>query len=33
MSEIAEAAVFAVSDGAGAMTGTVLNLTCGALVD
>lgn len=33
MSEIAEAAVFAASDGAGAMTGTVLNLTCGALVD
>ncbi|MEV6275542.1 SDR family oxidoreductase [Nocardia sp. NPDC051832] len=33
LAEVAAAAVFAASDGAGAMTGTVLNLTCGALVD
>ncbi len=33
LAEVAEAAVFAASDGAGAMTGAVLNLTCGALVD
>ncbi|MEU2036869.1 SDR family NAD(P)-dependent oxidoreductase [Nocardia amamiensis] len=33
LAEVAEAAVYAASDGAGAMTGAVLNLTCGALVD
>ncbi|GAB2682060.1 SDR family NAD(P)-dependent oxidoreductase [Nocardia goodfellowii] len=33
LAEVAEAAVFAASAGAGAMTGAVLNLTCGALVD
>ncbi|MEU8899985.1 SDR family oxidoreductase [Nocardia sp. NPDC048505] len=33
LAEVAETAVFAASAGAGAMTGAVLNLTCGALVD
>ncbi|MFG1797631.1 SDR family NAD(P)-dependent oxidoreductase [Nocardia sp. NPDC049149] len=33
LAELAEAAVFAASDGAGAMTGAILNLSCGALVD
>jgi len=33
LAEVAAAAVFAASDGAGAMTGTVLDLTCGAIVD
>jgi 3-oxoacyl-[acyl-carrier protein] reductase len=32
LSEIGAAAVFAASDGAGAMTGAVLDLTCGAIV-
>jgi NAD(P)-dependent dehydrogenase (short-subunit alcohol dehydrogenase family) len=32
LSDVAEAAVFAVSDGAGATTGTVIDLTCGAIV-
>jgi 3-oxoacyl-[acyl-carrier protein] reductase len=31
--EVAQAAVFAASDGAGAMTGTVFNLTCGSVLD
>jgi 3-oxoacyl-[acyl-carrier protein] reductase len=31
--EVAAAAVFAASDDAGAMSGAVLNLTCGAIVD
>ncbi|MDQ3424954.1 MAG: SDR family oxidoreductase, partial [Actinomycetota bacterium] len=33
LAEVAGAAVFAASDDAGAMTGAVLNLTCGAIVD
>ncbi len=33
LTEVAETAVYAASDGAGAMTGAVLNLSCGALVD
>ncbi|GHJ44227.1 short-chain dehydrogenase [Catellatospora sp. TT07R-123] len=33
LDDVAEAAVFAASDRAAAMTGTVLNLTCGSLVD
>jgi 3-oxoacyl-[acyl-carrier protein] reductase len=33
LEEIASAAAFAASDGAGAMTGAVMNLTCGSLVD
>lgn len=33
LDQVAAAAVFAASDAGGAMTGTVLNLTCGALVD
>lgn len=33
LDEIASAAAFAASDGAGAMTGAVMNLTCGTLVD
>lgn len=33
LDEIASAAAFAVSDGAGAMTGAIMNLTCGTLVD
>jgi len=33
LAEAAGAAVFAASDDAGAMTGAVLNLTCGAIVD
>ncbi|MEV0247400.1 SDR family oxidoreductase [Nocardia sp. NPDC050712] len=33
LAEVSEAAVFAASEGAGAMTGAILNLTCGALVD
>lgn len=33
LAEVAGAAVFAASDRAGAMTGAVLNLTCGAIVD
>ncbi|WP_194819896.1 SDR family oxidoreductase [Nocardia sp. XZ_19_385] len=33
LAEVAEAAVYAATAGAGAMTGAVLNLTCGALTD
>jgi 3-oxoacyl-[acyl-carrier protein] reductase len=33
LDEVASAAAFAASDGAGAMTGAVMNLTCGSLVD
>jgi NAD(P)-dependent dehydrogenase (short-subunit alcohol dehydrogenase family) len=33
LEEVASAAVFAASDGAGAMTGAVMNLTCGSLFD
>jgi len=33
LAEVAGAAVFAASDQAGAMTGAVVNLTCGAVVD
>jgi enoyl-[acyl-carrier-protein] reductase (NADH) len=33
LSEVAETAAFLASDRAGAMTGTVANLSCGALVD
>jgi enoyl-[acyl-carrier-protein] reductase (NADH) len=33
LSEIAETAAFLASDRAGAMTGTVVNLSAGALVD
>lgn len=33
LNEIGAAAVYAASDNAGAMTGAVLNLTCGAIVD
>ncbi|MGW4845296.1 SDR family NAD(P)-dependent oxidoreductase [Nocardia brasiliensis] len=33
LTEVAETAVYAVSDAAGAMTGAILNLSCGALVD
>jgi 3-oxoacyl-[acyl-carrier protein] reductase len=33
LAEIGAAAVFAASDQAGATTGAVLNLTCGAIVD
>jgi enoyl-[acyl-carrier-protein] reductase (NADH) len=33
LAEVAETAVFMASDKAGAMTGTVANLTCGTLLD
>jgi len=33
LAEVAESAAFLASDQAGAMTGAVLNLTCGAIVD
>ena len=33
LDEVAETAAFMASDRAGAMTGTVANLTCGALLD
>jgi hypothetical protein len=33
LSEVAETAVFVASDHAGAMTGAVVNLTCGGIVD
>lgn len=33
LAQVANSAVFAASDNAGAMTGTVLNLSCGAIVD
>ena len=33
LAEVADAAVFAASGHAGAMTGAVVNLTCGAIVD
>lgn len=33
LDQVAEVAVFMASDGAGAMTGTVVNLSCGMLVD
>ena len=33
LAEVASAAVFAASDAAGAMTGTVLNLSCGSVMD
>lgn len=31
--EVADAAVFAASDRASAMTGTIMNLTCGSIMD
>lgn len=33
LAEVADTAAFVASDGAGAMSGAVLNLTCGAIVD
>lgn len=33
LAEVASFAAFAASDGAGAMTGAIANLTCGSLVD
>jgi 3-oxoacyl-[acyl-carrier protein] reductase len=33
LAEVANAATFVASDRAGAMTGTVVNLTCGSVVD
>jgi len=33
LAEVAQTAAFMASDKAGAMTGTIANLTCGALVD
>lgn len=33
LAEVASTAVFLASDGAGAITGAVVNLTCGAVVD
>lgn len=33
LAEVADTAAFVVSDHAGAMTGAVVNLTCGAIVD
>jgi NAD(P)-dependent dehydrogenase (short-subunit alcohol dehydrogenase family) len=33
LQEVANAAAFIASDRAGAMTGTVANLTCGSIVD
>jgi 3-oxoacyl-[acyl-carrier protein] reductase len=33
LAEVANAAAFVASDGAGAMTGAIVNLTCGSLVD
>jgi 3-oxoacyl-[acyl-carrier protein] reductase len=33
LSEVAEFAIFAPSDRAGAMTSAIANLTCGSLVD
>ncbi|WP_316809906.1 SDR family oxidoreductase [Pedobacter heparinus] len=33
LSEVAETAAFVASEGAGAMTGAIVNLSCGALVD
>ncbi len=33
LSEVADSAAFLASDGAGAITGAVVNLTCGAIVD
>lgn len=33
LSEVADAAAFAASDRAGAMTGTIINLTCGSVMD
>lgn len=33
LDQVADAAAFAASDGASAMTGTVINLTCGSLTD
>ncbi len=33
LAEVASTAVFVASDGAGAMTGVVVNLSCGAIVD
>ena len=32
MQRVADAAVFAASDRAGAMTGTIVNLTCGSIM-
>ena len=33
LTEVADTAAFVASDSAGAMTGAVVNLTCGAIVD
>ncbi|URK87724.1 hypothetical protein LP421_07720 [Rhizobium sp. RCAM05350] len=33
LSEVADAAAFAASERAGAMTGTIINLTCGSVMD
>ena len=33
LGEVADFAAFVASDGAGAMTGAIVNLTCGSLVD
>jgi NAD(P)-dependent dehydrogenase (short-subunit alcohol dehydrogenase family) len=33
MNEVAETAVFLVSEGAGAITGTTINVTCGSVID
>ena len=33
VAEVAEAATFAASDRGGALTGTVINLSCGSVVD
>jgi NAD(P)-dependent dehydrogenase (short-subunit alcohol dehydrogenase family) len=33
LAEVADSAVFVASDGAGAMTGAIVNLSCGSLVD
>jgi len=33
LADVASSAAFVASDGAGSMTGAVMNLTCGAIVD
>jgi enoyl-[acyl-carrier-protein] reductase (NADH) len=33
LSEVADAAVFAASDPSSAMTGAIVNLTCGSIMD
>jgi enoyl-[acyl-carrier-protein] reductase (NADH) len=33
LEEVGDTAAFVASDGAGAMTGTVVNLSCGSVVD